>query len=73
MDGGKLRPPALLRLAVIKHRENVKAVQKRLGHSKPLITLDTYTNLWLDEEDTWGHIVGAVLDNVPPMRPAWST
>lgn len=37
---------------LIKHRENVKTVQKRLGHAKPSIPLDTYTHLWPDEEDT---------------------
>ncbi|MGP3999152.1 tyrosine-type recombinase/integrase [Streptomyces sp. 8N706] len=36
---------------VIKHRENVKTVQKRC-HAKPSIILDTYTHLWPDEEDT---------------------
>ncbi|MCJ1679354.1 hypothetical protein MTF65_18800 [Streptomyces sp. APSN-46.1] len=29
---------------LIKHRENLKTVQKRLGLAKPSITLDTYTH-----------------------------
>jgi integrase len=37
---------------LIKHRESVKTVQRRLGHSKPSITLDAYTHLWPDEEDS---------------------
>jgi integrase len=57
---------------LIKHRENVKTVQKRLGHSKPSITLDTYTHLWPDEEDTTRAAVEAVLGDVPPLCPAQS-
>ncbi|MDO0937407.1 site-specific integrase [Streptomyces sp. DG2A-72] len=55
---------------LIKHRESVKTVQKRLGHSKPSITLDTYTHLWLDDQDTTRAAVEAVLGDVPPMCPA---
>lgn len=57
---------------LIKHRENVKTVQKRLGHSKPSITLDTYTHLWPDDEDTTRAAVEAVLGDVPPLCPARS-
>ncbi|UKY50989.1 site-specific integrase [Streptomyces inhibens] len=57
---------------LIKHRENVKTVQKRLGHAKPSITLDTYTHLWPDEEDTTRAAVEAVLGDVPPLCPAKS-
>ncbi|MFJ6483972.1 tyrosine-type recombinase/integrase [Streptomyces sp. NPDC091682] len=57
---------------LIKHRENVKTVQKRLGHAKPSITLDTYTHLWPDEEDTTRAAVEAVLGDVPPLCPARS-
>ncbi|MFH8587368.1 tyrosine-type recombinase/integrase [Streptomyces celluloflavus] len=55
---------------LIKHRENVKTVQKRLGHAKPSITLDTYTHLWPDDEDTTRAAVEAVLGDVPPLCPA---
>lgn len=57
---------------LIKHGENVKTVQKRLGHTKPSITLDTYTHLWPDEEDTTRAAVEAVLGDVPPLCPAKS-
>ncbi len=32
--------------------ENVKTVQKRLGHAQPSITLNTYAHMWPDAEDT---------------------
>ncbi|MFD6983484.1 tyrosine-type recombinase/integrase [Streptomyces sp. NPDC059956] len=52
---------------LIKHRESVKTVQRRLGHSKPSITLDIYTHLWPDEEDTTRAAVEAVLGDVPAL------
>ncbi|MFI8510489.1 tyrosine-type recombinase/integrase [Streptomyces sp. NPDC085460] len=55
--------------ALIKHRESVKTVQRRLGHSKPSITLDTYTHLWPDDEDTTRAAVEAVLGDVPALCP----
>jgi integrase len=55
--------------ALIKHRESVKTVQKRLGHSKPSITLDIYTHLWPDDEDTTRAAVEAVLASVPALCP----
>lgn len=54
---------------LIKHRENVKTVQKRLGHAKPSITLDTYMHLWPDEEDTTRAALEAALGDVPPLCP----
>lgn len=55
---------------LIRHREDVKTVQKRLGHSKPSITLDTYTHLWPHQEDTTRDAVEAVLgSDVPPKCP----
>ncbi|MGI5515274.1 tyrosine-type recombinase/integrase [Streptomyces sp. CA-106131] len=47
--------------ALIKGGESVKTVQKRLGHSKPSITLDIYTHLWPDGEDTTAAAVEATL------------
>ncbi|MHC0431588.1 tyrosine-type recombinase/integrase [Streptomyces sp. O3] len=57
---------------LIRHRENVKTVQKRLGHAKPSITLDTYTHLWPDEKDTTRAAVEAGLGDVPPLCPVKS-
>ncbi|MFI8324495.1 tyrosine-type recombinase/integrase [Streptomyces sp. NPDC085529] len=37
---------------LIKYGENVPTVQKRLGHAKASITLDTYVHLWKDDADT---------------------
>lgn len=55
--------------ALIKHRESVKTVQKRLGHSKASITLDTYTHLWPDGEDTTAAAVESAMGNVPSKCP----
>ncbi|MFI1422753.1 tyrosine-type recombinase/integrase [Streptomyces sp. NPDC020731] len=55
--------------ALIKNRESVKTVQRRLGHSKPSITLDIYTHLWPDDEDTTRAAVEAVLSDVPALCP----
>lgn len=37
--------------ALIRHGENVKTVQKRMGHSSAAVTLDTYAHLWPDADD----------------------
>ncbi len=42
--------------------------QKRLGHSKPPITLDTYTHLWPNQEDTTRDAVEAVLGSGVPSK-----
>ncbi|MFE9536199.1 tyrosine-type recombinase/integrase [Streptomyces sp. NPDC006691] len=42
------------------------------GSAKPSITLDTYTHLWPDEEDTTRAAVEAVLGDVRPLCPARS-
>ncbi|MFE1250496.1 tyrosine-type recombinase/integrase [Streptomyces sp. NPDC058741] len=55
--------------ALIKNRESVKTVQRRLGHSKPSITLDIYTHLWPDDEDTTRAAVESVLGDVPALCP----
>ena len=54
---------------LIKHRESVKTVQTRLGYAKPSITLDTWTHLWPDEEDTTRTAIESVLSAVPSMCP----
>lgn len=40
---------------------NVKTVQLALGHSKPSVTLDTYTGLWPGEEQRTRHLLDAAL------------
>jgi integrase len=41
---------------------NVKTVQLALGHSKPSITLDTYTGLWPEEgKERTRHLIDACL------------
>jgi integrase len=49
--------------------ESVKTVQKRMGHAKPSITLDTYSHLWPEAEDTSRAAVEAIFGqsarNVP--------
>ncbi|MGW3567241.1 tyrosine-type recombinase/integrase [Streptomyces sp. NPDC000941] len=57
---------------LIRHREKVKTVQKRLGHAKPSITLDTYTHLRPHGEDATRVAVEAVLGDMPPLCPAKS-
>ncbi|MFJ2186708.1 tyrosine-type recombinase/integrase [Kitasatospora sp. NPDC087861] len=52
---------------LIKHRESVKTVQKGLGRAKPSITLNTYTHLWPDEEDTTRAAIEAAFSAVPSM------
>ncbi|MFJ2631122.1 integrase [Streptomyces sp. NPDC087422] len=49
--------------------QSPKTVQKRLGHSKPLNTLDTYTHLWPKEEDATAAVIESVLGAVPPFCP----
>jgi integrase len=36
---------------LIRHGENVKTVQARLGHATASETRDTYPHLWLDSDD----------------------
>jgi integrase len=37
---------------LIRHGESVKTVQSRLGHASAAVTLDTYSHLWPDADDT---------------------
>ncbi len=46
---------------LIRHGESVKVVQSRLGHASAAETLDTYSHLWPDSEDTTRAAVDAVL------------
>jgi integrase len=47
---------------------NVKDVQLALGHSKPSITLDTYTGLWPSDEQRTRHLLDAAMGEpfIPP-------
>ncbi|MGW3588203.1 site-specific integrase [Streptomyces fungicidicus] len=49
---------------LIAHRESIKTVQKRLGHAKPSVTLDVYTHLFEEVEDTTRDAVQTVLGGV---------
>ncbi len=46
---------------LIRHGESVKVVQSRLGHASAAETLDTYSHLWPDSEDTTRAAVDAAL------------
>lgn len=46
---------------LIRHGESVKVVQERLGHASAKETLDTYSHLWPDSEDTTRAAVDSVL------------
>jgi integrase len=46
---------------LIRHGESVKVVQARLGHATAAETLDTYSHLWPDSEDTTRQAVDLVL------------
>lgn len=54
---------------LIKDGQNVKLVQKRLGHAKPSITLNTYSHLWPTDEDSTAAAVESVLGGVPSKCP----
>ncbi|MFT4188648.1 MAG: site-specific integrase [Aeromicrobium sp.] len=51
---------------LIRHGESVKVVQSRLGHASASETLDTYSHLWPDSDDTTRAAVDAVM-TAPPM------
>ncbi len=55
---GLIMPTALCLL--IAAGENVKTVQSRLGHASAVETLDTYSHLWPDTENTTRSAVEAV-------------
>lgn len=46
---------------LIRHGENVKVVQARLGHATAAETLDTYSHLWPDSEDRTREAVDSIL------------
>lgn len=48
---------------LIGHGESVKVVQERLGHTSAQMTLDTYSHLWPDSDDSTRAAVDLVLGN----------
>ncbi|MFF4907193.1 tyrosine-type recombinase/integrase [Streptomyces sp. NPDC001260] len=49
---------------LIHHRESIKTVQKRLGHSKPSVTLDVYMHVFGEIEDTTAAAVQDALGDI---------
>lgn len=49
---------------LIRHGESVKVVQARLGHATAAETLDTYSHLWPDQDDTTRTAVDSVLGKI---------
>jgi len=49
---------------LIRHGESVKVVQARLGHASASETLDTYSHLWPDSDDTTRAAVDAALGDL---------
>ncbi|MHA6618925.1 site-specific integrase [Pseudonocardia sp. DLS-67] len=50
---------------LIRHGESVKVVQARLGHATAAETLDTYSHLWPDSDDTTRAAIDTVLGGTP--------
>jgi integrase len=55
---------------LIRHGESVKVVQARLGHATAAETLDTYSHLWPDSEDTTRAAVDSAFGKNSPSRRA---
>lgn len=55
---------------LIRHGESVKVVQSRLGHASARETLDTYSHLWPDSDDTTRAAVDDVLADQSPRQEA---
>lgn len=49
---------------LIRHGESVKTVQSRLGHATAAETLDTYSHLWPDADDTTRAAVDSALGKI---------
>lgn len=55
---------------LIRAGESVKVVQERLGHTKAQMTLDTYSHLWPeDEESTRAAVTAALSPQIPHTTP----
>lgn len=55
---------------LIRHGESVKVVQARLGHATAAETLDTYSHLWPDSEDTTRAAIDSALGAEDSLRTA---
>ncbi|MEU7913455.1 tyrosine-type recombinase/integrase [Microbispora bryophytorum] len=55
---------------LIHHGASVKTVQMALGHSTPMITLNTYVGEWPEAQERTRSIVDSALGNVHPMCTA---
>jgi integrase len=55
---------------LIHNGASVKRVQLALGHSTPMITLNTYVGEWPDTDEQTRSIVDSALGDVPRMCPA---
>ena len=55
---------------LIRHGESIKTVQSRLGHATDAETLDTYSHLWPDADDTTRSAVDSALKINPAADPA---
>jgi len=55
---------------LIRHGESVKVVQARLGHATAAETLDTYSHLWPDSDDTIRAAGDAALSKISPSPHA---
>jgi integrase len=56
--------------ALIRHGENVKTVQRRMGHSSAAVTLDVYAHLWPDADDRTREAVEQALAPADTVRTA---
>ena len=56
--------------ALIRFGESAKTVQHLMGHSSPMVTLETYTHLWPDSDDRARQAVESAWDDVPSVCPA---
>ena len=54
--------------ALIAAGESVKVVQKRMGHSSAMITLDVYSHLWPDSDDRTRSAIEAFLAPADSVR-----
>ena len=54
---------------LIAHGESIKVVQERLGHTSAQMTLDTYSHLWPDSDDSTRAAVDLVLGDHGALDP----
>lgn len=59
--------------ALIAGGASVKQVQERLGHSSPMITLQTYAHLWPGDDDRTRDVMDAALASLAPAADSLRT